>query len=99
MTPLFGLKKTSISFAKKAQFKDTLISGENINIKYTGDEKENGTLTLEINTEIDWLNNPYHDFFRMFPVKSNIEKYELKKEQDETGKKHATILKSRPRPN
>jgi|GEM_PF-1879280 hypothetical protein len=99
MAPLFGLKKTNINFAKKAQFEDTLISGENISIKYTGDENENGDLTLGMNTNIDWLNNPYHDFFRMFPVKSNIERYELKKEQDETGKKHATIVKVKPRPS
>jgi len=35
----------------------------------------------------------------MFPVKSNIERYELKEEQDETGKKHATIVKVKPRPS
>ena len=50
MAPLFGLKKTNINFAKKAKFEDTLISGENISIKYTGDENENGDLTLGMNT-------------------------------------------------
>jgi hypothetical protein len=101
MTPFFSLKRIDIQSSGYAHLKNTFIQGENVNIsvkssKISKNDDEN--LTLSISPEIDWLNNPYHEFQAMFKIKSGVEMYELKKELFPNGREVATVIRAIPRP-
>ena len=101
MTPFFSLKRIDIQSSGYAHLKNAFIQGENVNISVISSkisENNDKNLTLSISPEIDWLNNPYHEFNAMFKIKSGVEMYELKKECFPNGREVATVIRAIPRP-
>lgn len=74
MAPFFSKKRIQFK-SSSTQLEDTIVAAENITLESTEDNQN--TLLLAINTDIDWLNNPYHDFTSLFKAKSTVQRCEL----------------------
>lgn len=95
MAPFCSKNLIDIKATNTIQLDDTILEAKNI---FLQSGNTDGTLELSINTNIDWLNNPCHDFISLFKFRSEVQQCELEECTTEDGSTKHIITKLIPRP-
>jgi hypothetical protein len=95
MAPFYSKNLIDIKAKNTIKLDDTILEAKNIFLQSSNND---GTLELSINTNIDWLNNPCHDFISLFKFKSGVQQCELDTCTTEDGSQKNIITKLIPRP-